>query len=174
MSAINPAGSSAFQPVQAKQAAKAASASVKSFGLSAGRAQQTYNVNPEDFIMPGMNITGKDRSEYSEIIEVSDEVRQKIFEDKKADLIRNMGNVDGEGKSAIYEEYQLSIPAGDRLKATYTIGEYESAYADAMLSAIRAADPAWEPGKPFDAAVLDAVSWDSVSLSSGRGLDALA
>lgn len=40
--------------------------------------------------------------------------------------------------------------------------QYEEKYRSAMYAAVKAANPKWEPGQPFDSGILDSVTRQSV------------
>ncbi len=40
--------------------------------------------------------------------------------------------------------------------------QYEGKYRSAMYAAVKAANPKWEPGRPFDPGILDSVTRESV------------
>lgn len=69
-----------------------------------------------------------------------------------------MANGDTTRRSDIFREFQLSIPKSDRLKGTWTLQQYETAYNQAFYDAVKAADPSWKPGQPFDSSILNKVS----------------
>ena len=51
-----------------------------------------------------------------------------------------------------------------RLKK-WTLQQYEGKYRSAMYAAVKAANPDWEPGQPFDSSILDSVTRESVESS---------
>lgn len=113
----------------------------------------------------GMCIKGKDPSEYRIITGVSEEGKQKLFDMVKSEFIDNDGVLNGDTtrKSEVYAEYQKSIVREDRLKATWTLGELEQEYRDALIDKVKAANPDWEIGDKFDSSILEHVSRASVS-----------
>jgi hypothetical protein len=50
----------------------------------------------------------------------------------------------------------------DRLAAGNTLEQYERAYTQAFVDAVKAVDPKWEVGKPIASGVLDSVTRESV------------
>lgn len=121
-------------------------------------------VGPGGIIVPGMVANGIPESERHQMIPVSEEHRQKMFDMVKKEFIRENGIANGDttNRSSVYREYQLSIPKGDRLKGTWSLGKYESKYNKAMYDAVRAAIPGWKPGQYFDSHILDNVTRESV------------
>ena len=97
-------------------------------------------IGPGGVVVPGM-YHGKDgtedRSTWQQIISVSDEARQKMFDNVKREFIQENGisNGDTTKRSKIFKEYQLSV---------------------------KTANPDWEPGQPFDSSILDSVTRESV------------
>lgn len=135
-----------------------------------------------DFInsqgIAGMSIHGKSPSEWHKIVKVSDEGRQNIFDMVKKEFIQENGVLNGDTtkKSEVYADYQRSIPKKDRLSATWTLGEYERQYYNAIYSAVKASNPGWKQGQRFDPSVLEGITRESVDsriVQSGTGSLAL-
>lgn len=121
-------------------------------------------VGPNGIVVPGMNATGIPESERHQIIDVSEDARQKMFEETKRHFLQEYGVANGNTtkRSEVFREFQLSIPKEDRLKGTWTLGQYERAYRQAFYDAAKKADPNWELGRPFDRSILDKVTRESV------------
>ena len=115
-------------------------------------------------IVPGMLVNGIPESERHQIISISEDAREKMFENCKREFIAEYGvhNGDTTKRSDVYRAFQLSIKKEDRLKGTWTLQQYETAYNQAFYDAVKAADPSWEIGKPFDRSVLDSVTREAV------------
>ena len=112
----------------------------------------------------GMDMTGKSLSEKQQIIGVSDEYRQKMFDLVKKEYIQEKGVANGDTtkRSDVYTAYQKSVKIDDRLKGTWTLQQYENAYRKACYNAVKTANPNWEIGQPFDKSILDSVTRESV------------
>lgn len=65
-------------------------------------------------------------------------------------------------RTSLYTAYQKSIKIDDRLKGTWTLGQYEKAYNKAFYDAVKAANRNWQQGQPFDSRILDSVTRESV------------
>ena len=133
---------------------------------------QNYNsdgdfVGPGGVVVPGM-YHGEDgtvdRSTLQQLINVSDDARQKMFDNVKREFIQENGisNGDTTKRSQVFREYQLSVKKEDRAKGTWTLQQYEGKYRSAMYAAVKAANPNWQPGQPFDPGILDSVTRESV------------
>lgn len=110
----------------------------------------------------GMDATGKGESEH-QIIPISEEHRQKMFDSTKREFIRDKGVATANTKrTEVFTAFQKSMPIKDRLKGTWTLGRYEAAYWVAMARAMEKHDPNWKNGKPVDARVLKNVTRESV------------
>ena len=124
-------------------------------------------IGPGGVVVPGM-YHGKDgtedRSTWQQIISVSDEARQKMFDNVKREFIQENGisNGDTTKRSKIFKEYQLSVKKEDRAKGTWTLQQYEGKYRSAMYAAVKSANPNWKPGQAFDTGILDNVTRESV------------
>lgn len=112
----------------------------------------------------GMDMTGKSLSEKEQIINVSEEYRQKMFDLVKKEYIRENGVANGDttNRSDVYTAYQKSVKIEDRLKGSWTLQQYENAYRKACYNAVKAANPDWQIGQSFDASILDSVTRESV------------
>ena len=122
-----------------------------------------------DYIDPvtgisGMLATGIPVSERHQIIDVSESARQAMFDETKRHFIEENGNLNGRTtkRSDVFQAYQRSVPKSDRLKGTWTLEQYERQYRSALTEAVKAADPLWDYGKPFDKKVLDSVTREDV------------
>lgn len=130
-----------------------------------------YNSNGEytagGLIVPGMNATGIPESERHQIISISEDARQKMFENCKREFIAENGVANGDTtkRSDVFRAFQLSIKKEDRLKGTWTLGQYERQYNKAFYEAVKAANPAWKPGKQLPAGVLDGITRESIDKS---------
>lgn len=112
----------------------------------------------------GMDMTGKSLSEAHQIIDVSEEWRQKMFDLVKREYIQENGVANGDTtkRTDVYTAYVKSIDIDDRLKGSWTLEQYEKAYTKAMYNAVKAANPDWEIGQYFDTSILDSVTRESV------------
>lgn len=124
-------------------------------------------VGPGGLIVPGMHhgrSGSVDRSTWQQIINVSEDMRQKMFDNVKREFIQENGisNGDTTKRSKVFREYQLSVKKEDRAKGTWTLQQYEGKYRSAMYAAVKAANPKWQPGQPFDPGILDSVTRESV------------
>ncbi len=124
-------------------------------------------VGPGGLIVPGMHhgrSGSVDRSTWQQIINVSEDMRQKMFDNVKREFIQENGIANGDTtkRSKIFREYQLSVKKEDRAKGTWTLQQYEGKYCSAMYAAVKAANPKWQPGQPFDPRILDGVTRESV------------
>ena len=96
---------------------------------------QNYNsdgdfVGPGGVVVPGM-YHGEDgtvdRSTWQQLINVSDDARQKMFDNVKREFIQENGisNGDTTKRSQVFREYQLSVKKEDRAKGPRTLQQYE-------------------------------------------------
>lgn len=124
-------------------------------------------VGPNGIVVPGMyhgDDSTADRSTWQQIINVSEGSRQKMFDEAKRHFLQEYGVANGDTtkRSEVFREYQLSVPKEDRAKGTWTLEQYEKAYTKAFYDAVKAEDPNWELGKPFNKSILDKVTRESV------------
>ena len=99
-----------------------------------------------------------------ELTSVSEEYRQKMFDNVKREFIQENGlsNGDTTKRSDIFKDYQLSVSKDKRLSGTWTLEQYEGQYRAAMYAAVKSANPNWKPGQKFDTSILDNVTRESV------------
>ncbi len=123
----------------------------------------------------GMIMNGKSESEMHQMIDVSEEYRQKMFDECKRHFLQENGVANGDTtkRSEVFRAYQLSVKEDDRLKGTWSLQQYEKQYTSALAAAVRAANSNWKNGDPFDASILDSVTRESVEanlMKSGNTL----
>ena len=101
----------------------------------------------------GMIMNGKSEAEMRQMIGVSEECRQKMFDECKRRFLQENGVANGDTtkRSEVFRAYQLSIKEGDRLKGTWSLRQYEKQYRAALAAAVRAANTNRKNGDPFDA-----------------------
>ena len=125
------------------------------------------------FGVAGMDATGIPQSQRHKIISVSEKSRQDMFDETKRHFLQENGVVNGDTtkRSEVFTRYQLSVPKADRLKGTWTLGQYERAYRQAFYDACKRADPKWELGKEIPSGALDGITRESIDscLVKGRG-----
>ena len=121
-------------------------------------------VGADGSTVPGMVATGILESERHQMINVSEEYRQKMFDLVKKEFIRENGVANGDitNRSSVYREYQLSIKKEDRLKGSWSLEQYEQKYRSALAAAVKAVNPNWKNGDSFDPGILDSVTRESV------------
>ncbi|MBO5598343.1 MAG: DUF3879 family protein [Oribacterium sp.] len=120
-------------------------------------------INPRTGIA-GMCVNGIPVSERHKIINVSEDARQKMFDETKRHFLEENGKLNGRTtkRSEVFQAYQRSVPKNERLKGTWTLSQYERQYRQAMISACKEADPSWDFGKPIPAGAVDGVTREKV------------
>ena len=123
----------------------------------------------------GMDATGIPESERHQIIDVSEDARQKMFDETKRHFMQENGVANGDTtrRSEVFRDYQLSAPIKDRLKGTWTLEQYERQYRQALYDACKEADPSWELGKKLPAGALNNVTRESVDSTLVKSGDKL-
>ena len=96
----------------------------------------------------GMDVTGKGTS-WQQLTNVSEEYRQKMFDNVKREFIQENGisNGDTTKRSDIFKDYQLSVSKDKRLSGTWTLEQYEGQYRTAMYAAVKSTNPNWNRDK---------------------------
>ena len=140
----------------------------KSFGMANKSVKSDKEIEEiiyeSGICVRGMIINGKSESEWHQMIDVSEEYRQKMFDECKRHFLQENGVANGDTtrRSEVFRAYQLSIKEDDRLKGTWSLQQYEKQYTAALAAAVRAVNPNWKNGDPFDAGILDSVTRESV------------
>ena len=115
----------------------------------------------------GMCMNGVSLEEAHQIIDVPDQWKEAMFEETKRHFAQEygVGNGDTTRRTEVFTAYQKATPIEDRLKGTWTLGQYEKAYRQAFYNAVKAENPNWELGKPFDRSILDKISREDIDNS---------
>lgn len=119
------------------------------------------------FGVAGMSMDGKTIAEAHQIISVPEEWREKMFEETKRHFIQENGVANGDTtrRTEVFTAYQKATPIDKRLNGTWTLGQYEKTYRQAFYNAVKAADPNWELGKPFNSPILNKISREDIDNS---------
>lgn len=119
----------------------------------------------------GMDVTGKDPSEFHKIIDVSETARQDMFDETMRHFIQENGVANGDTtkRSEVFTRYQLSVNKSDRLSGTWTLGQYERMYTKAFCEAVKEADPNWQLGQSFDTSIVRNITREDVEKRIVKG-----
>lgn len=133
-----------------------------------------------DYIDPttglaGLLVTEENESSRKRIISIPESSKDEMFEQTKKEFLRENGILNGDTtkRTDVYTNMLRKVNKNDRLAASYTMQQYERAYRQAFLAAVRQADPSWEIGKPIKSGVLDGITRESVEANlrkSGNSL----
>lgn len=125
------------------------------------------------FGVSGLTATDKNLVSKNRIISISEDIKDEMFELTKRELLQENGLPNGETtkRSDVYRKMYPQVEKKDRLAAGHTLGEYEKAYKQAFVDAVKASDPEWEPGKPIPAGILNGITRESIesSLTQSNG-----
>jgi len=139
-----------------------------------------------DYIDPttglaGLLVTKENATSRKTLISIPESSLHDMFELAKKEFLQGngMGNGDTTKRSDVYTALYQKTSKNDRLKAGYTLSQYEKAYTRAFISAVRAADPTWTAGQPIPSGALDGITRESVesqlvksgSTFSSKGMD---
>lgn len=124
----------------------------------------------------GMDITGKDPSEWHNIVDIPETAKQDMFDETMRHFIQENGVANGDTtkRTEVFTRYQLSVPKDERLEGTWTLEQYERMYRKAFSEAVRESDPTWELGKPFNTAVVRSITREDVENRIVKGDTELA
>ena len=139
--------------------------------LLSGRRKNSYGVE-------GMRITG--RSDWKRIINVSDEMKQHVFEDVKKEFYK-YGGMSGDNTAetdAYYDKihsYVKSLDLSTRRAAPWTLSQLHLEISGRVTQAVKEKDPTWTAGNPISHEILDeifagdAIYQDSVNALYSKG-----
>ncbi len=119
------------------------------------------------FGVSGLTVTDKNIASKHRIISIPDSIMDDMFELTKKEFLQENGAANGETtrRSDIYRKMYPQITKNDWLAAGNTLSQYERAYRQAFVDAVKAADPTWEPGKAISSGALDGITRESIESS---------
>ena len=102
--------------------------------------------------------------ERHQIIDIPDDIRQRLFDEVKEGYLQEYGLLEEytQNRSELYRECLELIPKGERLKASWTIEQYERQYSQAINDCICETNPLWEWGMPFDGGIIEQIKRDDI------------
>ena len=114
--------------------------------------------------LTGLLVTNENAESWRRIIPIPESSRDEMFELTKKEFLRENGvkNGDTTKRSDVYTNLHRKMQKNDRLAAGYTLEQYERAYRQAFLNAVREADSDWEIGKQIKSGVLDGITRETV------------
>ncbi len=114
--------------------------------------------------LAGLLVTDENDADRRTIISIPESSRREMFESTKREFLAENGVANGDTtkRSEVYTNLYRKMEKQDRLKAGYTLEQYERAYSRAFHAAAKAADPDWEIGKPIPKGALDNITMESV------------
>lgn len=132
------------------------------------------HINPV-FGVSGLTVTDQNRAGKDRIISIPESIRDDMFELTKREFLQENGVANGDTtkRSDVYRKMYPQIKKSDRLAAGHTLGQYERAYTQAFVDAVKAVDPKWEVGKQIPAGALNGITRESVEsnlVKSGSSL----
>ena len=141
-------------------------------GMSVEQAQEQIRYNMKYFdedgdpvafgTVPGMLVTEENDKDRRTIIQIPDEIKQMMFELTKEEFLKWNGMGGDTQRSVVYRTYQEQAPKEDRLKGTWTLGQYEKIYRQFLVDTVRDENPDWQPGDSFDSDLINEVTRDQI------------
>lgn len=116
------------------------------------------------FGVSGLTVTDKNIASKNRIISIPESSKDEMFELTKKEFLQENGAANGETtkRSDVYRKMYPQITKNDRLAAGNTLSQYERAYKQAFVDAVKAVDSTWEPGKEIPSGALDGITKESV------------
>lgn len=117
--------------------------------------------------MAGLVVTDKNRASKNKIIPIPESSRDEMFELTKKEFLRENGVANGDTtkRTDVYMNLYRKMNKNDRLAAGHTLEQYERAYTQAFVDAVKKIDPKWEPGKAIPSGALDGITRESIDSS---------
>ena len=114
--------------------------------------------------LAGLLVTDENDTDRRTIISIPESSRREMFESTKREFLAENGVANGDTtkRSEVYTHLYRKMEKQDRLKAGYTLEQYERAYSRAFHAAAKQADPNWEIGQPIPKGALDNITMESV------------
>lgn len=119
------------------------------------------------FGVSGLTVTDKNIASKYRIISIPQSSKDEMFELTKKEFLQENGAANGETtkRSDVYRKMYPQIAKKDRLAAGNTLSQYERAYTQAFVDAVKAVDPKWKPGRAIPSGALDGITRESVESS---------
>lgn len=114
--------------------------------------------------MAGLVVNDKNVASKNKIISIPESSRDEMFELTKREFIseNGIGNGDTTKRTDVYLNLYRKMDKNERLAAGNTLRQYERAYTQAFVDAVKAVDPKWEVGKPIASGVLDNIKREEI------------
>lgn len=142
------------------------------FSISGLKNRMRHYDSDGDYICPvtglsGLLVTDENRAQKNRIIAIPESSRDEMFELTKREFLREngVGNGDTTRRSDVYLNLYRRTPKNDRLAAGHTLEQYERAYTQAFVDAVKAVDPKWEPGRQIPSGALEGITREAVDSS---------
>jgi hypothetical protein len=134
-----------------------------------------------DYIDPttglaGLLVTEENATSRKTLISIPESSLDDMFELTKKEFLQEngMGNGDTTKRSDVYTALYKKTTKNDRLKAGYTLSQYEKAYTHAFIAAVKEAEPTWKAGQPIPSGALDGITRESVESQLSKSGNALS
>ncbi len=106
----------------------------------------------------GMLIPDGDVS-WRKIVPVTDEIKTKLVSTVFRHFLKNGNGMseaeDGDEIGAIMKKYRENISPKERLSVTWTLGQIVQNEAQRLVNHVKANDPSWTFGEPFDKSIFE-------------------
>ncbi len=126
----------------------------------------TYDKNGDEIDpntgLTGVFVTEETAAKRRRIVSIPESSREEIFDLTKKNFLESNGMGEKAGRNEIYTNLQRKTNKNDRLAASWTLSQYEQAYAKAFVSAAKKADPSWDYGKPIPKGAFDGITRESI------------
>lgn len=122
-----------------------------------------------DYIDPttglaGLVVTDENKAQKNKIISIPESSKDEMFELTKKEFLRENGALNGDTtkRSDVYTNMYRKVAKEERLAAGNNLSQYERAYRQAFVDAVKEADVGWKIGKPIKAGILDSITREIV------------
>lgn len=119
----------------------------------ADKISNPKNFDPSKFIEPGMDITGL--SDWKKIVEVSDDIKEKVIQQTRRNFINGFGMVNDESENfnEFIKKHAQTLSVDKRASTMWTLTQIKTGEAQKLVDIVREHNPTWKHGEPFDPSI---------------------
>lgn len=116
--------------------------------------------------LAGLEVNEKTIANKRKIISIPESSREEMFQLKRKEFLQENGVANGDTtrRMDVYTNLYRKVDKKDRLAAGNTMQQYENAYTQAFVNAIKKINPSWNIGQAIPTGILDEISREDVEL----------
>ena len=122
------------------------------------RARVTQGIPDSPSDLEGLDTTHMSHAERTRLVDVSDDVRNRMIEFVRREFSTQWGMTDGEGCNAIIREYTRGVTPKDRIGTINMLSLIRREEYARLFALAREFNPNWQSGMRIDPRVLDHIN----------------